>query len=73
MLKLSKTNTVKADLDEVLAFGFPTGRPTLVCGAAGCGETLPGMQFLVRGALDYAEPGVFIAFEERVADLRANG
>lgn len=72
MLKLSKTKTGTAGLDEVLAGGFPTGRPTLVCGAAGCGKTLLGMQFLVRGALDYAEPGVFIAFEERVADLYAN-
>lgn len=59
-------------MDEVLAGGLPTGRPTLVCGAAGCGKTLLGMQFLVRGALDYNEPGVFIAFEERISDLHAN-
>jgi circadian clock protein KaiC len=72
MLRLSKTPSGTSGLDEVLAGGLPTGRPTLVCGAAGCGKTLLGMQFLVRGALDYGEPGVFIAFEERVADLYAN-
>jgi circadian clock protein KaiC len=72
MLTLSKTSTGTSGLDEVLGGGFPTGRPTLVCGAAGCGKTLLGMQFLVRGALVYNEPGVFIAFEERVADLHAN-
>ncbi len=72
MLKLSKTKTGTVGLDEVLAGGLPTGRPTLVCGAAGCGKTLLGMQFLVRGALDHGEPGVFLAFEERVEDLRAN-
>lgn len=59
-------------MDEVLFGGFPTGRPTLICGAAGCGKTLLSMQFLVRGALDHNEPGVFIAFEERAADLHAN-
>lgn len=72
VLKLSKTKTGTVGLDEVLAGGLPTGRPTLVCGAAGCGKTLLGMQFLVRGALDHGEPGVFLAFEERVEDLRAN-
>ena len=59
-------------LDEVLLGGFPRGRPTLVCGTAGCGKTLLGMQFLVRGAIDLGEPGVFLAFEEKPEDLRAN-
>jgi circadian clock protein KaiC len=72
MRKLAKTPSGTSGLDEVLAGGLPTGRPTLVCGAAGCGKTLLAMQFLVRGALDHDEPGVFIAFEERIADLHAN-
>lgn len=72
MQKLMKTPSGTSGLDEVLTGGLPTGRPTLVCGAAGCGKTLLAMQFLVRGALDYNEPGVFIAFEERIADLHAN-
>jgi circadian clock protein KaiC len=72
MFKLSKTRSGTSGLDEVLNGGLPSGRPTLVCGAAGCGKTLLGMQFLVRGALDYGEPGVFIAFEERVSDLYSN-
>jgi circadian clock protein KaiC len=69
---LEKVPTGLNGLDEVLSGGLPRGRPTLVCGAPGCGKTLFGMQFLVRGALDYGEPGVFIAFEERPEDLAVN-
>jgi circadian clock protein KaiC len=59
-------------LDEVTGGGLPSGRPTLVCGGPGCGKTLFAAEFLVRGAIDYGEPGVFIAFEEKAADLTAN-
>lgn len=69
---LEKTPSGTSGLDDVLHGGFPTGRPSLVCGSAGAGKTLLGMQFLVRGALEHGEPGVFIAFEERLEDLRAN-
>ena len=59
-------------LDEVTQGGLPRGRPTLVVGAAGCGKTLLGMQFLVQGAVEYGEPGVHLAFEETPAELAAN-
>jgi circadian clock protein KaiC len=59
-------------LDEILGGGLPRGRPTLLCGGAGCGKTLLAMQFLCRGVLDAGEPGVFIAFEESEAELTAN-
>src|SRR5688572_12210551 len=52
--------------------GLPRGRPTLICGAAGCGKTLMAMEFLVRGATHFDEPGVFMAFEERADELAAN-
>ena len=52
--------------------GLPRGRPTLVCGPAGCGKTLLAMEFLVRGIVEFDQPGVFIAFEESAADLIAN-
>lgn len=58
-------------LDEVLGGGLPSGRPTLLCGAAGCGKTLLAMQFLCRGA-SAGEPGLFVSFEESEADLVAN-
>lgn len=59
-------------LDEILSGGLPRGRPTLVCGAAGCGKTVVAMEFLLRGITQYDEPGVFVAFEEGPADLAAN-
>jgi circadian clock protein KaiC len=59
-------------LDEITGGGLPRGRPTLVCGGPGCGKTLFAMEFLVRGASDYGEPGVFMAFEETAAELAAN-
>ncbi|WAS95563.1 circadian clock protein KaiC [Nannocystis punicea] len=59
-------------LDDITGGGLPRGRPTLVCGSAGCGKTLMAMEFLVRGATDYDEPGVFFAFEETADDLTAN-
>jgi len=69
---LVKAATGIPGLDDVLNGGLPSGRPTLICGAAGCGKTLLAMQFLVQGALRYGEPGVFIAFEERAEDLAVN-
>jgi circadian clock protein KaiC len=70
--KLPKTPTGIAGLDEVTGGGLPSGRPTLVCGPAGCGKTLLAMEFLVRGITEFDEPGVFVAFEESANDLVAN-
>src|SRR5437764_7194166 len=69
---LAKTPTGITGLDEITGGGLPKGRPTLVCGGAGCGKTLLAMEFLVRGATQYDEPGVFIAFEETAEDLTTN-
>src|ERR1700736_5509517 len=70
--ELVKTPTGISGLDEVTGGGLPRGRPTLVCGPAGCGKTLLGMEFLVRGITAFDEPGVFVAFEETADDLVAN-
>ena len=70
--RLLKCPTGIAGLDEITGGGLPLGRPTLVCGTAGCGKTLFGMEFLVRGATQYSEPGVFIAFEETAEELTQN-
>jgi circadian clock protein KaiC len=59
-------------LDEITAGGLPRGRPTLVCGSAGSGKTLLAMEFLVRGATQHGEPGVFVAFEETAEELAQN-
>ena len=69
---LPKCPTGIHGLDEITAGGLPRGRPTLVCGAAGCGKTLLGMEFLVRGAKDFDEPGVCISFEETAEELSSN-
>ena len=67
-----KTPTGIHGLDEITGGGLPKGRPTLVCGNAGCGKTLLAMEFLVRGATRYNEPGVYMAFEETEQELTAN-
>lgn len=69
---LPKTPTGIVGLDEVTEGGLPRGRPTLVCGPAGCGKTLLGLEFLVRGITEYGDNGVFLAFEETREDLIAN-
>ncbi|MEQ9235701.1 circadian clock protein KaiC [Coleofasciculus sp. E2-BRE-01] len=70
--QLRKCPTGIKGLDEITDGGLPLGRTTLVCGTAGCGKTLMGMEFIVRGILDYSEPGVFMAFEETAAELTQN-
>lgn len=70
--ELAKTATGIAGLDEITHGGLPRGRPTLICGAAGCGKTLFSMEFLVRGATAFGEPGVFMAFEETGEELSQN-
>lgn len=69
---LRKAPTGIRGLDEITGGGLPAGRPTLVCGGAGCGKTLLAMEFLVRGAMEYGEPGVFMAFEETGEELAEN-
>ncbi|MCL5745904.1 MAG: circadian clock protein KaiC, partial [Acidobacteria bacterium] len=69
---IAKCPTGISGLDEITLGGLPRGRPTLVCGAAGCGKTLLGMEFLVRGATRFDEPGVCISFEETAGELTRN-
>jgi circadian clock protein KaiC len=69
---LPKCLTGIQGLDEITGGGLPRGRPTLVCGGAGCGKTLLAAEFLVRGAVQFGESGVFMAFEETEAELKAN-
>ena len=69
---LPKAPTGINGLDDITGGGLPRGRPTLIRGGAGCGKTLFAMEFLVRGAINYGEPGVFIAFEETAAELTQN-
>ena len=67
-----KTKTGIEGLDEITDGGFPKGRPTLICGSAGCGKTLLSMQFLIKGITEFNEPGVFMSFEEPSKDLSLN-
>jgi circadian clock protein KaiC len=70
--QLPKCPTGIQGLDEITGGGLPKGRPTLVCGSAGCGKTLLAAEFLVRGAIQFDEPGVLMAFEETEKELAAN-
>jgi circadian clock protein KaiC len=69
---LPKAATGIQGLDEVTGGGLPRGRPTLVCGGPGCGKTMLAVEFLVRGAQQFQEPGVLVSFEETADDLAQN-
>lgn len=69
---LEKAPTGISGFDDVTFGGLPVGRPSLICGGAGCGKTLFAVTFLVNGATKFGEPGVFMSFEERAEDLSAN-
>ena len=69
---LEKCPTGIKGLDEITEGGLPRGRPSLVCGGPGCGKTMLAMEFLVRGARNYDEPGVFVTFDETARDLTKN-
>ena len=69
---LQKERTGIPGFDEITRGGLPAGRPTLVCGSAGAGKTLFAMEFLVRGANMFDEPGVFMSFEESDEELATN-
>ena len=71
-VRLPKSPTGIQGLDEITGGGIPRGRPTLVCGGAGCGKTLLAAEFLIRGAAQFDEPGVFMSFEETDAELEIN-
>src|SRR5690242_17874357 len=71
-VQIPKASSGIKGLDEITGGGLPRARPTLVCGGPGCGKTLLAMEFLVRGAIEHGEPGVFISFEESEAELSSN-
>lgn len=71
-LQLPKCRTGISGFDQITEGGLPQGRPSLVCGGPGSGKTMFAMEFLVKGATDFNEPGVFVAFEETPADLTKN-
>ena len=69
---LPKAATGIHGLDEITGGGLPRGRPTLICGGPGCGKTLFAAEFLIRGAMEFKEPGAFITFEESGEELAQN-
>jgi len=71
-LKLEKAKTGIAGFDDITFGGVPKGRPTIVCGGPGCGKTMFAMEFLVRGAAEFNEPGVLMTFEETGEEITKN-
>ncbi|MCA9133111.1 MAG: AAA family ATPase, partial [Planctomycetales bacterium] len=69
---LTKVPSGIRGLDEITFGGLPAGRPTLLCGGAGCGKTLMAIEFIARGASQFAEPGVLMTFEETTQELTDN-
>ncbi len=72
MISLPKAQTGISGLDEISGGGLPRGRTTIVCGGPGCGKTMLGMEFLIRGAQEFDEPGVLVAFEETPQEMERN-
>jgi circadian clock protein KaiC len=72
LIAVAKSRTGIRGFDEITIGGLPYGRTTLVCGSAGCGKTLFGMEFLIRGATEFDEPGVCMSFEESTSELISN-
>src|SRR3982074_2248333 len=71
-ITLAKTPTGIVGVDEITGGGIPRGRPTLICGGAGCGKSLMAMEILVRGITEFNEPGVLMTFEEPPRDVVQN-
>jgi len=67
-----KTPTGISGFDAITGGGLPRGRTTVLLGGPGTGKTLFALQFLVHGARDYKEPGIFVAFEETSKRLMIN-
>src|ERR1700682_838509 len=72
MKRLDKSATGIAGFDELTNGGVPKGRPTIVCGGPGCGKTMLAVEFLVRGATEFNEPGVLMTFEETGDEMSKN-
>jgi circadian clock protein KaiC len=72
LIEIKKSPTGIEGFDELTLGGLPSGRPTLVCGSAGCGKTLFASTFLLNGAREFDEPGLFVTFEERPVDIVSN-
>lgn len=70
--QLKKSPSGIAGFDEITGGGLPTGRPTIVCGGPGCGKTMFAMEFLIRGATEFGEPGVLMTFEETGEEISRN-
>ena len=69
---VAKSPTGITGLDQITNGGLPRGRAALVAGGPGSGKTLLGMEFLLRGILEYGEPGVAMTFEETSEELIQN-
>jgi circadian clock protein KaiC len=70
--QLKKVPTGIIGFDEITGGGLPAGRPTIVCGGPGCGKTMFAMEFLIRGATQFNEPGVLMTFEETSEEMTRN-
>jgi KaiC/GvpD/RAD55 family RecA-like ATPase len=67
--RLIKCPTGIKGFDQITEGGLPKNRTTLVSGSAGSGKTLLGLDFLINGAVNYKERGVFMSFEETEEEL----
>ncbi|MGB0127573.1 MAG: circadian clock protein KaiC [Rhodocyclaceae bacterium] len=69
---LTKLPTGIGGFDTITRGGLPADRSTLILGGPGCGKSIFALQTLVNAARSRNEPGIFVAFEERAADIVVN-
>jgi len=68
----TKVPTGITGFDDITGGGLPRGRTTLLVGGPGSGKTIFALQFLVHGAQQCNEPGIFVAFEETSSRIATN-
>ena len=69
---LEKSPTGIKGFDEITYGGLPRNRPTVLVGDTGTGKTFMSMEYIIKGAVVYNEPGVFMTFEEKTEELQTN-
>ena len=65
-----RTPTGIRGFDELVEGGFPKNSSILICGGPGTGKTIFSSEFLIHGAKDFNEKGLYVTFEQRAEAVK---